>query len=306
VRRRFPRAFTLIELLVVIAIIATLIGLLLPAVQKVREAAARIKCSNNLKQVALATHAYHDANQRLPYATLDVQPGETAPTYVTGLILILPYLEQDAVARRWDPRLPRNSTLDPDGDGYTNAALQTMLIPTYVCPSMSPPAGPLPEGRAYCSYLFCSGTPDVGVFHYGVPEPAFDGAVVPVQGPHAPASPNRRPTTLPAITDGTSNTLLLGETDFKPRGAPSTEMGGVWAYGYIGYNWGTTFHPFNKHDNTAAVFGAFRSEHAGGGNFARADGSVRFVRDSVNRTESGVSVWRALSTRAGGEVVPLD
>jgi len=298
--------FTLIELLVVIAIIAILIGLLLPAVQKVRSAASRMQCQNNLKQMALATHGYHDANQYFPYAVIDRLPNETRATYTTGQILILPFLEQDAVARRWDPKLPRNSNLDPDGDGYTNAILQTMRVPTFVCPSMVKPSGPLAENRAYASYLFCSGTQDVTLYPYaalyGIPEPEYDGAIVPVKASHVAAnaaSPNKGVTKMTSISDGTSNTFLIGETDFRPKGVPSTSYGGVWAYGYIGYNWGTTFHPFNKHDNTTTVYGAFRSDHTSGANFAFVDGSVRFVPNGVDAL-----VYAAAGSRAGNEPLP--
>ena len=299
-------AFTLIELLVVIAIIAVLIALLVPAVQKVREAAARTQCTNNMKQIAIATHGYHDVYRKFPYATIDRLPGEATSTWSTGLILILPFLEQDAVAKRWNPKLARNDSSTEATLGYSNSTLQKRLIPTFVCPTMNPPSGPLTaEDRAYCSYLFNAGTQDASLLHYatfyGVPEPAYDGAIVPCITATATSTNLNAKTSMASITDGTSNTLMLGETDFKPAGISSTSMGGVWAFGYIGYSWGTTFHPFNKHDNTTTVFGAFRSEHTGGGNFALMDGSVRFVPASIAN-----DVYQAYGSRAGGEAKQLD
>jgi prepilin-type N-terminal cleavage/methylation domain-containing protein len=308
---RFPvtrSAFTLIELLVVIAIIAILIALLVPAVQKVRESASRVQCQNNLKQIGLAVHGYHNTHNVFPYGVMDYQPGEEAAaagSYVTGHIHILPFLEQDAVARRWDPKKPRNDTSTEATLGYSNSSLQKQLIPTFLCPAMNPPSGPLTaENRAYCSYIFSAGTPDVTLYHYGAPEPQFDGAIVPVKNilkGGNESSPNAAATRMVSIQDGTSNTFLAGETDFKPKGVPSTAMGSVWAYGYMGYTWGTTFHPFNKHDNTATVYGAFRSEHTHGAHFALVDGSVRYVQEGIK-----TNVYNALATRAGNEAISPD
>ncbi len=85
-----------------------------------------------------------------------------------------------------------------------------------------------------------------------------------------------------------------------PRGVPSIEMGGVWAYGFIGYTFGSTFHPFNKHNNSTTIFGAFRSQHPGGAHFAMSDGSVQFVAESIDTL-----IYKAMSTRAGGETAQL-
>jgi prepilin-type N-terminal cleavage/methylation domain-containing protein len=307
-RADIRRGFTLIELLVVIAIIAVLVAILLPAVQQAREAARASQCKNNMRQVAIATHNFHEVFSTLPYAATDrLEPSPSmggTNTYYTGHIQILPYLEQDAVARRWDPKVARNSTVDTDGDGVTNAQLQQKIIPTFLCPSMTMPSGPLggAENRSPTSYLWSAGTNDCALYayaaYYMVPEPAFDGAVIPIKKVTdlSPPYPSKEPTRLADITDGTSNTYLLGETDFMPMGVPSTSMGGIWAYGYIGYSFGTTYHPFNVHNNTSTVYGAFRSQHAGGANFAMSDGAVHFLNENMDR-----QLYKDLSTRSGKE-----
>jgi prepilin-type N-terminal cleavage/methylation domain-containing protein/prepilin-type processing-associated H-X9-DG protein len=301
-----PKGFTLVELLVVIAIIGVLVALLLPAVQAAREAANRMSCTNNLKQMALATHNFHDTFKKFPYACTDRLPNETVTTYPSGHIQLMPFLEQDAVAQKWDESLPRNSTVDTDGDGLTNAIMQQMIIPTFMCPSMPEPPGPLgaTENRAPASYIFSAGTQDPTAAAYGSPEPAYDGAIVPVKNATLfPNSPNKKETKMASITDGTSNTLLIGETDFNGRGTTTNDLGAVWAYGYyIGYTYGTAFYKFNDHAVPAAeaTYGRFRSMHNGGANFALVDGSVRFVPETID-----VVTFKAASTRAGGEVAQL-
>lgn len=302
-RRSNASGFTLVELLVVIAIIGILVGMLLPGVQQVREAARRTACMNNMRQVGLSVLNFESAHMRLPYATRDRQTVSSNDTWATGFIQIMPFVERDDIARRWDPTESRASTNDADGDGFTNAMLTQMQVATFTCPTMAPPAGPLAENRAPCSYLFSSGTHDVALLHYaaflrGVEEPRFDGAIVPTLLNDSLNSPNHKAfTAMQSLSDGSSNTFMLGETDFSPRGVPSTEYGGVWSFGFIGYSWGTTFHPFNKHDHTFPVYGAFRSEHLGGANFVRCDGSVAFLAEGVEQ-----SVYDSLATRSGGEV----
>jgi prepilin-type processing-associated H-X9-DG protein len=143
------------------------------------------------------------------------------------------------------------------------------------------------------------------MLHYGASlgvEPAFDGAIVPVKTTGTPGPNHRKPTAFRDILDGTSNTFLVGETDFMARGVPTIDLGAVWAYGYIGYAWGTTSAKFNDHDvpTTASTYGAFRSQHPGGAQFGLADGSVRFVAETIEQT-----VYQAVSTRDRGETVLL-
>jgi prepilin-type N-terminal cleavage/methylation domain-containing protein len=203
--RSFPpgktRAFTLIELLVVIAIIAVLIGLLLPAVQKVREAAARARCQNNLKQIGLGVHGFHDAYGKLP-------PSRIADQYATWSVMILPYIEQDALYRNWD--LTQKYYNQP-------AAFDvTAQVPIYLCPSRrSPPqVGQLPEDMASGKMGTLGDYAAASSDNTTDPTTAYDqngatGSII--TGIRNSNGTWDSRTTFASVTDGTSNTVFIGE-----------------------------------------------------------------------------------------------
>jgi prepilin-type N-terminal cleavage/methylation domain-containing protein/prepilin-type processing-associated H-X9-DG protein len=346
-RGRGRRAFTLIELLVVIAIIAILIGLLVPAVQKVRESAARMVCSNNLKQLALACHNYHDAKGQMPYG----RKFDNWDTY-TWSELVLPYIEHGTVYQgyafmnvvAWQQFYPGSN--GPIGNNAAQRQARHAVIPEFLCPADGGPntneIGTTDYGMVRGNYRACTGSGDM----YGTRTDATTGpfgvgvfGVVPFQttDPDGKIFNTTGPRTagvkLTAITDGTSNTVLLGEAL-----SPETSAGwggpiGSILYGNMGGGlFTTTISPNSSAPDrpigpcpkdqgiasyqapclslggnawwTRSAVGAFvgaRSKHEGGVNVALADGSVRFVSDSID-----LVTWRALGTRANGEVITFD
>jgi len=304
-------AFTLIELLVVIAIIAVLIGLLLPAVQKVREAANRATCQNNLKQIGLGIHNYHDVNRELPPARID--------DGATWAVFILPYIEQDALHRLYDYKKPW-----PDQSAAFLAAASGG-VKTYICPARRAPmlsvagdngngiSGWLPYAPG--DFVFANRHVPGPVSDYAVcsshisnPPPSNDwrskdgtGAFVTVDNPG-----DRSFTKLESIVDGTSNTLFAGEKHVRP-----TQLGNG--------NGGSTDNDncvFNgdQHAVCARLAGPggviaaspdeacsnctrFGSWHTAICNFVMGDGSVRALAVTIDPTNLG-----ALSTRAGGDL----
>lgn len=290
-----PRAFTLIELIVVLAVLAVLVALLLPAVQKVRAAAARMSCQNNLKQLALAAHGYEAARGALP-------PGVTAPpdpfVSLSWLVWVLPHVEQDPLWHRVQEDCatkPITSLAPPHAGLGTPVGL-------FACPA-DPRQGTAHRTAqgyrvAVTGYLGVSGS---GRAANGV---LYTGSRV------RPAD----------VTDGTSNTLLIGERPPTPDflcgwwyslsanvvGEPVLNVGAVRGVPegsllgpeYLSCPPGP--YPFapGSPDNVCAGF-HFWSRHAGGANFALCDGSVRFVRYASS------PVLPALATRAGNEVAAL-
>jgi prepilin-type N-terminal cleavage/methylation domain-containing protein/prepilin-type processing-associated H-X9-DG protein len=339
VSRARCRAFTLIELLVVIAVIAVLIALLVPAVQKVRAAAARAQCQNNLKQIGLACMNYEGTAKKLPAGSMYRKGVGTFATvsdyYETWSISILPYLEQENLFKLYDPKVPN---ANPDASSPNLAILRQSMVPVYICPAdptqlaaMVPASGPGGSLKAVPLYMPGNyrcvagadwGGRDWGVDQNGANENWDDATQVSNwlmanypqdRGPmHACVPGVAAPERIVDIVDGTSNTMLVGEYATLTIANRRT----FWAYAYTSFNESvatyaqsrTLLPDFDVCQNTPPggnnqckrAWGSLHTDNII--NFVFCDGSVRAVSTNIDMN----IVFPSLATIAGGETVTVD
>jgi prepilin-type N-terminal cleavage/methylation domain-containing protein len=367
---RGQRGFTLIELLVVIAIIAILIGLLLPAVQKVREAAARMSCQNNMKQLGLAAHNYENAYGKLPPNLIVEIGADPVPTNNPGYpypgishswcINFLPYLEQNNLFTQYNMKFPWLSTPSIVPGTPDNQAVLQNPVRTFICPAT--PGGI--ERRTTGTYKFgvtfpftnlaltdyatCGGINGGSITFFGYPSSVTASAtsLAQILGPLRPQLRGSglglaglvpsEPITIIAVTDGTSNTIMLCESAGRPnlyvmgrqvssftylkKGVPSThsapQTDGGWGdfendYGVDGATVDLSTNPITVTEIGNQVINAHNdnetySFHTGGANHVFTDGSVRFIKETISP-----QVYCAMITAQGGglttaETSPFD
>ncbi len=286
------RAFTLVELLVVIAIIGILVGLLLPAVQAAREAARRMQCSNNIRQLGIAIHNYESAYQRLPSGWVSSgNSGVPGWGWAAGL---LPFMEGTNLANSIDWRQPIAAAV--------HDTIRVTVVPSFICPS--DPYDNLfeiaeAEEDEHGGHAHHGGNVDEGHKLFSISKSNYVGMFGDFELEDAPYAGNgifygSSKTKFAHVTDGLSNTIMLGEH--------SGQLGSTIWHGNIpeaaesyARVVGVADHVPNS---TYGHFEDFRSYHTGGANFARGDGSVQWLPQTIDE-----GVYKAMSTRAGGEPI---